>query len=292
LSLDALTSITAESTPNLKCVVFEGDKGDSAMNPNMYELITHFGFVKSIRMYTNGGVQKASWWEKLATIPNLEIVWSIDGLEDTNHLYRVNVKYSKVMTNLKAFVAAGGRAVWKCILFKHNQHQIQNIKATAKDIGIPVLFRSCDTFRFNNKAVWPVKIDGVYSHDLLPTTLSEMDIKQQADYENLHTYRNIVFLPKSRDLLCPWSKNHKMYINCQGHVVPCCMMHFDTTHDYYGKTQLLNIVGGTFDNISLYHHSLADILNKSVFYSNSLEDSLKNKNTRLSQCDRSCGNQL
>ena len=39
------------------------------------------------------------------------------------------------MANAKAFIEAGGKARWKMIVFKHNEHQIDEAKLLAKDMG-------------------------------------------------------------------------------------------------------------------------------------------------------------
>jgi hypothetical protein len=44
-------------------------------------------------------------------------------LEDTNHLYRENVEWKKIMENARAFISAGGTAHWDMLIFDHNKHQ-------------------------------------------------------------------------------------------------------------------------------------------------------------------------
>jgi hypothetical protein len=56
-------------------------------------------------------------------LSRLNVVWGIDGLEDTNHLYRQDVEWNKVMDRVKWFIDAGGHATWKWIPFLHNKHQ-------------------------------------------------------------------------------------------------------------------------------------------------------------------------
>ena len=63
------------------------------------------------------------------------MTFSIDGLADTNKLYRIGINHERVMANAKAFIEAGGKARWKMIVFKHNEHQIDEAKQLAKDMG-------------------------------------------------------------------------------------------------------------------------------------------------------------
>ena len=46
--------------------------------------------------------------------------FAIDGLEDTNHIYRRNTDWVKIVQNATAYIAAGGRAEWDFIVFAHN----------------------------------------------------------------------------------------------------------------------------------------------------------------------------
>ena len=45
--------------------------------------------------------------------------FSVDGLEETNHLYRQGVKWEHVERNMKAFINAGGRARWDYLIFQN-----------------------------------------------------------------------------------------------------------------------------------------------------------------------------
>jgi MoaA/NifB/PqqE/SkfB family radical SAM enzyme len=85
-------------------------------------------------MHTNGSAKKPDWWKELAkTIgKNGYVVFGLDGLEDTNHLYRQNTIWSKIMDNAEAFISAGGRARWDYIVFAHNEHQVEEARALAE----------------------------------------------------------------------------------------------------------------------------------------------------------------
>jgi MoaA/NifB/PqqE/SkfB family radical SAM enzyme len=62
-------------------------------------------------------------------------VFSVDGLDDTNHLYRKNTNFDKILANMKAYREAGGIAQWDYLAFKHNAHQIGTARQLAKDLG-------------------------------------------------------------------------------------------------------------------------------------------------------------
>ena len=79
--------------------------------------------------------------------PNGKIDFGIDGLEDTNHLYRRGVSFEKAINNAQAFIKTGGKAQWNYIVYKHNEHQIGQAKLLSEIIGFDkILFRGTGRF--------------------------------------------------------------------------------------------------------------------------------------------------
>ena len=95
-------------------------------NPNMM-----------LSLHTNGSAKRPEWWAELAATIGRKgyVVFSLDGLEDTNHLYRQNTVWSKIMENAQAFINAGGRARWDYIVFAHNEHQVEQAESLATTMG-------------------------------------------------------------------------------------------------------------------------------------------------------------
>jgi MoaA/NifB/PqqE/SkfB family radical SAM enzyme len=132
-----------------KCnlILFCGVHGDPCVAKDMLEICEYIDSVSSttaVRVNTNGGMRKPEWWARLGKLfskypqssqSRWEVTFSIDGLEDTNHLYRRNVNWSILMDNVKAFIDAGGDARWDYLIFKHNEHQILEAEALSKQLG-------------------------------------------------------------------------------------------------------------------------------------------------------------
>ena len=131
LQLDKFKECLAQF-PEREFVYFNGNLGDSMMNPNILELALATGCRTSIT--TNGSIGSKNAWQQLAK-NNVEAVFSIDGLEDTNHLYRQDVEWNKIMDRVKWFIDAGGYATWKWIPFLHNKHQEEETRALSKELG-------------------------------------------------------------------------------------------------------------------------------------------------------------
>ena len=118
-----------------------GNYGDPAAGYYTQDIYKYFRQVNpeiTLGMNTNGALQSTFWWHSLGTMLNQQkdyCVFSIDGLEDTNPIYRKNTNWGKLMSNVEAFIAAGGRAHWDMIVYKHNQHQVDTCEKLSKDLG-------------------------------------------------------------------------------------------------------------------------------------------------------------
>ena len=87
-------------------------------------------------MNTHAGAKSSEWWEELAEVlgENGSVTFSVDGLEDTTLVHRQYVQWDKVVP-MKAFIGAGGRARWDYLVFKHNEHQVEEAERFAEDLG-------------------------------------------------------------------------------------------------------------------------------------------------------------
>ena len=118
-----------------------GNYGDPAAGKHTLNIYQEFRKLNSdivLGMNSNGGLQNTVWWHELGRIfnqPKDYVVFSIDGLEDTNATYRVNVKWDKVIQNARAFIEAGGSAHWDMLVYQHNQHQVDECEQLAKSMG-------------------------------------------------------------------------------------------------------------------------------------------------------------
>ena len=118
-----------------------GNYGDPAAGKYTLNIYREFRKLNKdivLGMNTNGGLQNALWWNELGRVfnqPQDYVVFSIDGLEDTNHIYRRNVDWRKLMTNVESYISAGGSAHWDMLVYEHNQHQVDACEKLAQDLG-------------------------------------------------------------------------------------------------------------------------------------------------------------
>lgn len=146
-------------------------------------------------MNSNGAVQNTLWWHELGTIFNQAqdyVVFSIDGLEDTNSVYRRGVNWSKLMYNVRAFVEAGGSAHWDMLVYRHNQHQVDECEQLARDMGFRWFRAKVSRRGFTNVLQAPQGWQ-------LPTATSGV-------------------------IQCHALKEHSAYLDARGVLRPCCWL--------------------------------------------------------------------
>ena len=202
LTVAQLANLMDESTiKNLNKVFMCGDYGDPAAGKYTLDLYKYFRNINPnivLGMNTNGGLRDTKWWIELATFVNKEkdyVVFSIDGLKDTNHIYRVNVAWDKVINNAKAFISAGGNAHWEMLVFKHNEHQVEQAQQLAKDLGFK-WFRAKVSRRFESTPVSFLQTPVGWASPIVTNGSIE----------------------------CSALKEQSLYISAKGYIHPCCWL--------------------------------------------------------------------
>jgi MoaA/NifB/PqqE/SkfB family radical SAM enzyme len=308
-----------ELCSRLRQIFFCGSYGDPIMHPNFLDILKDFRSKNPtlwIYVHTNGGVHEKEYWREIAEIMNGygQIDFGIDGLEDTLHLYRKNVKYHKVIENAKSYIDAGGRAQWNYIVFKHNEHQVEEAKELSKTLGFyNILVRNTGRF-FNHNTIeemdhWPVykkenKLDyylEVPTNDTYKNKSMKLLPNLKKEYKEMKIYFDTT--PIKCDALAGIGK--KVAINADGLVLPCNLLN----HNLYDARFRDNSLPGAnvlstideknqvrtflekygFDNLNINYHTLTDIF-LNPFWED-LVASWTNEN-RLFECAMSCGNKL
>lgn len=141
LSLEDVKKILPEEfVKQLNRLYMCGNYGDPISAKDTLEI---FEYLRScndkmqLSFHTNASAKTPEWWSKLPAAMGRRhyVVFSIDGLEDTNHLYRQGTVWKKIMENAEAFIKAGGKARWDFIVFGHNEHQVEEARALAEEMG-------------------------------------------------------------------------------------------------------------------------------------------------------------
>ena len=216
----------------LKKMYMCGNLGDPIVADDTLEVFEYFrqhNPTMSLSMNTNAGAQKPEWWKKLAKVfgNNGYVIFSVDGLEETNHLYRQNVNWKMVEQSMRAFCDAGGKARWDYLIFEHNQHQVEQARKLSEEIGFES-FVSKKTGRFITATSQKKEQHQSVNRKGKDTALLK---KPEAKYQNkeLSKYDSLVDKYGSMDnyydqapIICKVAKENSLFITAEGLALPCC----------------------------------------------------------------------
>ncbi len=200
-----------------------GAVGDSIYHKNLHGVLAYLKEAGlRIELETNGSFRSKEWWEATLGIltPQDSITFSVDGLEDTNHIYRKNARWADIEWAMR-FCAPRVRTTWKFIVFKHNEHQLDDAKALAASIGIKsIIFKKSSRFR-QIDALAPVenRFIGVASRNR-----QSMAQVQSSDREVIN--EQLVIKPK-----CISGKN--IAITATGFLFPCTSCEIQSMDDWF-----------------------------------------------------------
>lgn len=228
LSLEDVKKIfSPEFINNLNEVLINGNYGDFVMNPESVEIIDYFldhNPGMKILVNTNGSARDADFWQRLGEM-GIDIMFCVDGLEDTNHLYRQDTDFKTIMRNMQRFIGSGGNAIWKMTKFDFNLHQIEDAKKLAHDMGVQ-RFVVRDTNRdrgpvYNRKGQ---KIHFIKEDDnTWPEQITDEFLKEGS---LRYSSNPVAQKPSVGKISCIAEKDRSIYVSADGHVSPCCWTGF------------------------------------------------------------------
>ena len=224
-----------------------------------------------LSMHTNGSARSTEWWSELAKV-NVRVVFGLDGLADTHSLYRVGTDFHKIIENAKAFIDAGGIAEWHMLVFKHNEHQIQDCKEMSEALKFDK-FQIKHTSRFVNNVFHALDETGKTTHVLQPTDKSkEMSVKVQ---QNIKDFAPVI--------ICKALLSRQIYVGSNGDISPCCWLDFNwILPSQDNRITHMNFVGAI---PNLNSQSLEEIFNSHYF-----EDIQRTWGSSMAtECTKQCG---
>jgi MoaA/NifB/PqqE/SkfB family radical SAM enzyme len=131
--IDALIKFL-DKLPNVRIAILEGIYSEPTLYKHFKEVVQYFKSRNiTIRLTTNGNTYKEPWWESIGPLFRKEdiIRFAIDGsTQELYERYRVGGNLEKVLAHHRAFKSnSEGTTVLQNILFQHNEHDTDNIKA-------------------------------------------------------------------------------------------------------------------------------------------------------------------
>jgi MoaA/NifB/PqqE/SkfB family radical SAM enzyme len=291
LTLDHAKAIFREDfLQQLTSIRVNGNFGDIVMNPEGADIIEFFKAVNpeiNISINTNGGARDREFWQRLAMTGSM-VIFALDGLEDTHHLYRQNTVWSTVIKNAKTFIEHGGKAVWQMIVFDHNRHQITDCEALSKELG----FHRFDSINSARDTAPVFDRSGRLTH-VMGDYQGEREFKVLFDKKRTDDVildDIIIDRQPSKKVQCQAQQLRSIYIAANGDVSPCCWTGFYPKtygHGQYHQAANAQLVPMIRNNNAL-DHSMQDCIE----WFSDIERAWRNgsyEQGRLVVCDDNCG---
>ena len=209
-----------------------GSYGDPIYHPNLIEIIN---WIKQkgglVFLETNGSYKSKVWWEQVVEnlTPADKVTFSIDGTPENFTQYRVNADWNSIRTGIQVVTASNAKAVWKYIRFKYNQHNIDEVRSLATQMGV-------DEFELVESDRWIE--DDPFKPDITPI-------------EKKIVWRTASVI----DPLCI-KKNNFHYISADGYYLPCAWVaspEFLYKTDLWKRREDYSIKKTTISNILTSH---------------------------------------
>jgi sulfatase maturation enzyme AslB (radical SAM superfamily) len=291
LSLESAQLIfSRDFLKQLTSIRINGNFGDIVMNPAGADIVDYFFEHNphlAVSVSTNGGARDRQFWTQLAQTP-ATVLFCIDGLEDTHHLYRQNTVWATVIRNAQIFIAAGGRAVWKMIRFDHNQHQIDQCRQLSQELGFadfeliddgrntaPVFDRNGQLTHVLGNYTGPREFKMLFHKKTTDTVLLEDIATDRMPYKSMACQTQIL---------------KSIYIAATGDVSPCCFTGFYPKT--YGRGQYHEAANAQLIPLIAKNNALEHSLQECVEWFELVENSWKfetYQQGRLIICDDNCG---
>lgn len=298
---DVQTMFPPELLGRLKQFLFCGNYGDALTARDtlpICEYLRAHNPKLRIKLVTNGSGRDAAFWSQLAKVVTT-VTFSIDGLGETNRLYRRRTSWNRVMESVRAYLAAGGRAEWDFLVFRHNQHQVAEAEALARQLGFA---------KFNVKRSQRFLVEGQPA-ERFPVLRAEGGVEYYLELPTLPDYQNSGFVKlsslhqrgqsytdylSSTRISCKAVRDEQIYLSATGHVFPCCWL--GQIYDSWPSPMAAEIrariaeLADGIDALDLRKHRFADIIDGPFFQELVVRGwSPSSPQGRLSACGRMCG---
>lgn len=263
----------------LKRIYLCGNYGDPMMAKDTIPALEYFRQENKelkLEIFSNGSGRGVDWWARLAEL-GVEAHFGVDGIGPINAIYRQNTNYDLIMQNAAAFISNGGMAHWDFIVFRHNEHQVDEARALSEKMGFKS-FRAKRTGRFFSNQRGAVKerqevlneageiqyfLESPSNKGLQNPSL----LKESALIEKHGSFEKYL---DSTAIECKVSKEKSIFVTAEGLVFPCCWTAIQL-YPWYSEPQstqmwkFLNSTSGGKESISAIKNSIESIVGGDFF---------------------------
>lgn len=191
---------------------FCGNWGDPLTAKDFLKIIEYIAKADvTISIHTNGSLRSKDFYKKLGELLSVNrqnsLTFSIDGLKDTNHIYRRHTNFDKIIENAKSYIHnTKAKSIWMFIPFKHNEHQINEAEIISKTLGF-------SNFAINNSARFLLR--GINKFQFFENN-EEFFIEPPSKTPKYINYEGTI--------QCRAMRDRKVYLSCEALLWPCCWL--------------------------------------------------------------------
>lgn len=305
--LDIQNIFPVDFVQQLERIYYCGNYGDPVVAQDTLKSLYYFKEANPeihLSLFSNASARAPAWWKEVAALTR-EVHFAIDGLKDTNAIYRRGTQFELIMKNAQAFIDSGGKAVWDFIVFRHNEHQIEEAQKLAQQMGF-AQFNIKKTGRFFSNTKSEVKTQqAVYDSQGSVEYFLEMPLNPKylnaalaKEEELLKKYTHLENYLDQTQILCKVAAEKSVYVSAEGFVFPCCW----TANQLYPwyleprSSQMWTVIGQLPErenSISAKYKSIQAIIDGDFF--NKIENSWQlpsTKQGKLKPCAKTCGKEF
>jgi len=307
LTLDDIKRIFSEKfVKQLKRLYMCGNYGDPIAASDTLEVFEWLRQVNpniDLGLHTNASARNPAWWATLAKSLNGErdyVKFGIDGLEDTNHIYRRGTSWQKIMANAAAYIDAGGsNPQWEYIVFKHNEHQVEEARMLSERMRFSQ-FRTKKTGRFfsntnlkgkDQQEVWNRNGEIEYYIEKPSDTQYQNDSLSK-EQELITKWGSMQTYIDNAKISCKVAAEKSLYISAEGLAFPCCWTANQLYVWYwpYKQSEIWTLIDHNTDNVNALQKGLSSVVEGEYFrriYDSWYKPSVSEGKLRV--CSRICG---
>lgn len=258
-------------------LMFCGTAGDPLAHTKFLEIIT---LIKDKRpdtwlhIHTNGGLKHPEYYKKIAQLTNSRdwFKFNVDGLSDTNEIYRRNVSWDKIIENMKAFNENKNcTSEWQFIIFPWNEHQVEE----ARELSIKLGF---DKFQPREARVYGDTLKGqkeAADKGLINEVAKNLPLYNLNESQPKYGFKDICFSVEG------------IFVNQNGIVHPCCAWADSAYREGNVQDQIKEFYGQSdWNNLNKY--KLREIM-ENKFWKELYNSLYSNGKKPCHECVKRCG---
>lgn len=318
LSLEKCKKILREDfLKQLKLISLCGVFGDPINNKDLFDILDYIYSINKavhIDLYTNGSLYDEKWWKTLAKkLQKGSVIFGIDGLKGISEMHRCNTDFDKVISNAKIFIKAGGNAKWDYIVFKHNEHQVEEARKLSEDLGFTSFqikktsrfFKTLyETDEYLDSSIEDYGKHPVFDHNgnikyyiEMPINKEYRNNKEDEIFKLINDYGSFNEYLDKVEIECQAEVTNGVFISAFGEVFPCCTIYQQVCYgNVFGVTDTTELNEYNIYkkyNLSALDDSIENIIEGNFF--KEVKDSFKKNKIiegKCKSCSRTCGKKL